>query len=69
MLPRDALLADSLAATNAVRVSAYSALWTPPGPLSAWPLAALIIYLVQGTDATLELPTFRWMVIIGFIPG
>jgi len=32
-------------------------------------VAALIIYLVQGNAVNLEPPTFRWMVIVGIIPG
>jgi MFS family permease len=67
--PRDALLADSLAADERGKGFGIQRAMDTSGAVIGLAVAALIIYLVQGTDATLELPTFRWMVIIGIIPG
>jgi len=67
--PRDALLADSLASHERGRGFGIQRAMDTSGAVIGLAVAALIIYLVQGSDITLELPTFRWMVIVGVIPG
>jgi MFS family permease len=67
--PRDALLADSLASDQRGKGFGIQRAMDTSGAVIGLAVAALIIFLVQGTDTALELPTFRWMVIVGIIPG
>lgn len=67
--PRDALLADSLASDERGKGFGLQRAMDTAGAVLGLAAAALIIYLVQGTAANLGLPTFRWMVIVGIIPG
>jgi MFS family permease len=67
--PRDALLADSLDSNEKGKGFGLQRAMDTSGAVIGLAVAAIIIYLAQGTDTTLELPTFRWMVIIGVIPG
>jgi MFS family permease len=67
--PRDALVADSVSHKERGKAFGIQRAMDTSGSVIGLALAALIIYLVQGNDKTLELPTFQWMVIIGIIPG
>jgi MFS family permease len=67
--PRDALLADSLSSTERGKGFGLQRAMDTSGAVVGLAVAALIIYLVQGNAASLEIPTFHWMVIVGVIPG
>ena len=67
--PRDALVADSVSAKERGKAFGLQRAMDTSGAVIGLAVAALIIYLVQGDAAQLELPTFHWMVIIGIIPG
>jgi MFS family permease len=67
--PRDALLADSVSSRERGKGFGLQRAMDTSGAVVGLAAAALIIYLVQGPAANLELPTFRWMVIVGIIPG
>jgi MFS family permease len=67
--PRDALVADSVSQKERGKAFGLQRAMDTSGAVIGLAVAALIIYLVQGDAAVLELPTFHWMVIIGIIPG
>jgi len=67
--PRDALVADSVSSKERGRAFGLQRALDTSGSVIGLALAALIIYLVQGTDRSLELPTYQWMVIVGIVPG
>ncbi len=67
--PRDALVADSVSSKERGKAFGLQRALDTSGAVIGLAVAALIIYLVQGNDKVLELPTFHWMVIIGVIPG
>jgi MFS family permease len=67
--PRDALVADSVSSGERGKAFGLQRAMDTSGSVIGLAIAALIIYLVQGSDKTLELPTFHWMVIVGIIPG
>jgi MFS family permease len=67
--PRDALVADSVSSQERGRAFGLQRALDTSGSVIGLAIAALIIYLVQGTDKSLELPTYQWMVIVGIIPG
>jgi MFS family permease len=67
--PRDALLADSLSSKERGKGFGLQRTMDTSGAVLGLAATALIVYLIQGNDAVLELPTFRWMVIVGTIPG
>jgi MFS family permease len=67
--PRDALLADSVSDKERGKGFGLQRAMDTSGAVVGLAVAALIIYVVQGDAATLELGTFRWMVIAGVIPG
>jgi MFS family permease len=67
--PRDALVADSVSSQERGRAFGLQRAMDTSGSVIGLALAALIIYLVQGDDKVLELPTYHWMVIVGIIPG
>ncbi len=67
--PRDALVADSASQKERGKAFGLQRAMDTSGAVIGLAAAALIIYLVQGDAADLELPTYHWMVIIGIIPG
>jgi MFS family permease len=67
--PRDALVADSVTTQQRGKAFGLHRAMDSSGAVIGLALAAIIIYFVQGDAATLELPTFHWMVIVGIIPG
>ncbi|MBN1189454.1 MAG: MFS transporter [Dehalococcoidales bacterium] len=67
--PRDALVADSVDKELRGRAFGIQRAMDTSGAVIGLAVAALIIYLVQGTDRAMELSTYRWMVIVGIIPG
>jgi Na+/melibiose symporter-like transporter len=67
--PRDALLADSVSSKERGKGFGLQRAMDTSGAVLGLAATALIVYLIQGNDAVLELPTFRWMVIVGTIPG
>jgi MFS family permease len=67
--PRDALVADSVSSQQRGKAFGLHRAMDSSGAVIGLAIVALIIYLVQGDAADLELPTFHWMVIVGTIPG
>jgi MFS family permease len=67
--PRDALVADSVYSQQRGKAFGLHRAMDSSGAVIGLALVALIVYLVQGDAAQLELPTFHWMVIVGTIPG
>lgn len=67
--PRDALVADSVTSQQRGKAFGIQRAMDTSGAVIGLAVAALIIYLVQGNAAELELPTFHWMVIVGSVPG
>jgi MFS family permease len=59
--PRDALLADSVSRQERGKAFGLQRAMDTSGAVIGLSVAALIIYLVQGNDSTLELSTFHWM--------
>jgi len=66
---RDALLADSLSPSDRGRGFGFHRMMDTSGAVLGLLIAALIVYLMQGTVHTLELPTYKTMVIVGTIPA
>jgi MFS family permease len=67
--PRDALVADSVSSKERGKAFGIQRALDTSGAVVGLAAAAIIIYLVQGTDKVLELTTYKWMVIAGIIPG
>jgi MFS family permease len=67
--PRDALVADSASAKERGKAFGLQRAMDTSGAVIGLAAAAIIIYLVQGDAADLEITTFHWMVIVGIIPG
>jgi MFS family permease len=67
--PRDALVADSVSSKERGKAFGVQRAMDTSGAVIGLAAAAIIIYLVQGSDKVLELTTFHWMVIVGIIPG
>jgi MFS family permease len=67
--PRDALLADSVTKDERGKGFGLQRAMDTSGAVLGLAAAALIIFLVQGTGATLEVNTYHWMIILGVIPG
>jgi MFS family permease len=67
--PRDALLADSVEAKVRGKAFGIQRAMDTSGAVLGLAATAIIVYIVQGMDGRLELSTFRWMVIVGTIPG
>jgi len=67
--PRDALVADSTAAARMGRGFGFHRAMDTFGAVGGIVIAAAVIYFTQGWEATLSLPSFQWLVIIGVIPA
>jgi len=67
--PRDAMVADSTSADTMGRGFGFHRAMDNAGAVGGIAIAAAIIYFMQGWEVTLELSTFRWLVIIGVIPA
>ena len=67
--PRDALLTESVSASERGKAFGIHRAMDTAGAVLGLAAVAAIIWVVQKHDQFLELPTFRWIVIIGAIPG
>ena len=67
--PRDALIADSLAAGERGRGFGLHRAMDTSGAVLGLGIAALIIYLVQKGDLELSLESYRWLVLVGVVPA
>lgn len=67
--PRDALVADSVSSAERGKAFGLQRAMDTSGAVVGLAVAALIIYLVQGNAADLKLNTFKWIVIVGIVPG
>ena len=68
--PRDALIADSAPASERGRSFGLHRAMDTAGAFLGLALAAVIIYAVEGASAiSIDLGTFRWLVIYGTIPA
>ncbi len=66
---RDALIADSVSATERGRGFGLHRAMDTLGAVLGLAMAAIIIYLVQGEGLQLALKTYRWIVLTGVIPA
>jgi len=67
--PRDALVADSTTPETMGRGFGFHRALDTFGAVGGIAIAAVIIYLMQGWQTTLSLPSFQWLIIIGVIPA
>jgi len=67
--PRDALVADSTTPETMGRGFGFHRALDTFGAVGGIAIAAVIIYLTQGWQTTLSLPSFQWLIIIGVIPA
>jgi MFS family permease len=67
--PRDALIADSTTPGVMGRGFGFHRAMDTAGAVGGIAIAAAVIYLVQGWETRLSLPSFEWLVIIGVIPA
>jgi MFS family permease len=67
--PRDALLADSVGKRERGRGFGLQRAMDSSGAVLGLAATALIVYLVQGDAPNLQLNTYHWMILVGFIPG
>jgi len=67
--PRDALLADSVAAKERGRGFGLHRAMDTTGAVLGLALAAIIIYLAQGGGLALSLKTYQWLVLVGIVPA
>jgi len=67
--PRDALIADSTTPEKMGRGFGFHRAMDTAGAVGGIAIAATIVYLVQGWETRLSLPSFEWLVIIGVIPA
>lgn len=67
--PRDALIADSTTPDKMGRGFGFHRAMDTAGAVGGIAIAAAIIYLVQGWETRLSLPSFEWLVIIGIFPA
>ena len=67
--PRDALVADSVAAEERGRGFGLHRAMDTTGAVLGLAIAAVIIYLLQGGGLTLSLKTYQWLVLIGVVPA
>ena len=66
---RDALIADSVSAGERGRGFGMHRAMDTFGAVLGLTIAAIIIYLVQGSGLKLSLDSYRWLVIVGVIPA
>jgi len=67
--PRDALVADSVAAEERGRGFGLHRAMDTTGAVLGLAIAAIIIYLVQGGGLALSLKTYQWLVLVGIVPA
>jgi len=67
--PRDALVAESVAAKDRGRGFGLHQAMDTTGSFLGLALAAVIIYLVQGGGINLSLKSYQWLVMVGVIPA
>jgi len=67
--PRDALVADSVAAEERGRGFGLHRAMDTTGAVLGLALAAVIIYLVQGGGLELRPDTYKWLVLVGIVPA
>ncbi len=67
--PRDALLADSIPANQRGRAFGFNRSMDPIGAIIGLSLAALIVYLVEGTSPLLSEKTYRYLVLLATAPA
>ena len=67
--PRDALVADSVAAEERGRGFGLHRAMDTTGAVLGLAIAAVIIYLVQGGELALSLKTYQWLVLVGVVPA
>ncbi len=67
--PRDALVADSVAAGARGRGFGLHRAMDTSGAVLGLAIAALIVYLVQRGGPELTLETYQWLVLVGFVPA
>jgi len=67
--PRDALVADSTTPDRMGRAFGFHRALDTAGAIFGIAIAAVIVYLIQGWQPTLSMPSFRWLVIIGVVPA
>ncbi len=67
--PRDALVADSVAAGERGRGFGLHRAMDTSGAVLGLSIAAIIIYLVQSGGAELGLETYQWLVLVGVVPA
>jgi MFS family permease len=67
--PRDALLADSVAAGERGRGFGLHRMMDTSGAVLGLAFAAVIIYMVQGGGLELSLNTYHWLVLVGVVPA
>jgi len=67
--PRDALVADSVAAGERGRGFGLHRAMDTTGAVLGLAIAAIIIYLAQGGGLVLSLKTYQWLVLVGIVPA
>jgi len=67
--PRDALLADSVAAGERGRGFGLHRMMDTTGAVLGLAFAAVIIYMVQGGGLELSLETYQWLILVGVVPA
>ncbi len=67
--PRDAMVADSTTPQRMGRAFGFHRALDTAGAISGIAIAAVVVYLIQGWQPTLSMPSFRWLVIIGVVPA
>jgi len=67
--PRDALVADSVAAGERGKGFGLHRAMDTLGAVLGLAIAAVIIYVLQGGGLELSLKTFHWLVLVGVIPA
>jgi MFS family permease len=67
--PRDALVADSVAAEERGRGFGLHRAMDTTGAVLGLAIAAIIIYLLQGGGLKLSPETYKWLVLVGAVPA
>lgn len=67
--PRDALVADSVAAGERGKGFGLHRAMDTSGAVLGLAIAAIIIYALQGGGLALHLKTFQWLVLVGVVPA
>jgi len=67
--PRDALVADSVAAEERGRGFGLHRAMDTTGAVLGLAIAAIIIYLLQGGGLKLSPETYKWLVVVGVVPA